>query len=979
MLPQQIAERFRYARDRKGNEHDAEGKFADKGGGKKAPAGKSHPLEGKNKEQMMQHLLTESGNSSKSSNPRGYSRDFEPKSVPLPELTAAIETAVKEAKKKNSFDRPSVPDLFDAIKAKHPGLTLTDFQGTVARMLMHRQIQMGAYTQAVGTMTEREMQSVIPLDHDMKMYVDMYQAAGQPRRYSSAECAALVARYSGTEFVTVGGHASGDKKHVGGQAVPVKKLREEREKTQGRHDRPGKEEKPEEKKEPDLPPSWQPGLFGGAKSIAVQSGLFGAKAPLEEPEFGRKKFLPGQGEMNFGEEKGKEGGEQEHLSDKDIFARSGEGFENLQKALGYKKPVMGPEGAERLRKALSKHSGGKVISALLKVDGGETGYDRNGFADRGQDVFRTAIDGKFSEKELKSAAEWLEKEFGGATDRAGVNQFRWLSGTVKTAKPEKHQHPASPVRYSAAQIADLLRYRAEKGRWITLGANKGEGEHHGGVPVYIEDGQIIKGPAALHGKKLSSLGERGEAIGSHRQQMKHGREHAVASLKRKARQAGIEPKALEDMAEQLMAMDSQVKGDRMALLHDARSMSKNMGWGDISNLKTQIAKGHADHKALTGFGNIAESIASRHAGEFLGKDPEERLFEILGEGNPELLSEEDAYQQAFDRLKEGQHDDVVPFQASGKPVRCSADTIARIFADETFLYGRYGPRYVRRMDSEYHGEKPPGEGWAQSGEGPRGGKIWTKGGKQGGESSTLRGNFPGDNAPAKQMQLAQPEPGQEMLRGNFWGDKPAAETGLAPKEAKVTQVAPQGHGKQTQLAPQGKPAASPGAAPTPATTPPDGGGDAQPWKWSWRAMGIGPTDFPWTKRQSPASGAKSPGGPVAPGQPAAAPASQPSLQAQSASAKQQRQQQGQKVQQALGGSVQQRKQALAKSTPQQKASLMQQAGATTDQLAKMAGPAPANPHGYQTYGDWWLDKTARVGRYSASQVAEVFCYAQQAG
>src|SRR5208337_129833 len=91
-------------------------------------------------------------------------------------------------------------------------------------------------------------------------------------------------------------------------------------------------------------------------------------------------------------------------------------------------------------------------------------------------------------------------------------------------------------------------------------------------------------------------------------------------------------------------------------------------------------------------------------------------------------------------------------------------------------YGRYGERYPRRMDHEFHGEHPLGEGWTQSGTGPRGGKIWTKGGKQG-EADTIRGSFPGDKPAAKQTQM---EPQGETLRGSFWGDEPAAETQLAP-------------------------------------------------------------------------------------------------------------------------------------------------------------------------------------------------------
>lgn len=70
------------------------------------------------------------------------------------------------------------------------------------------------------------------------------------------------------------------------------------------------------------------------------------------------------------------------------------------------------------------------------------------------------------------------------------------------------QQLAPPVR------EELIRYAddgdgdgdGDGGRWVTIGANQGDdGEKHGGTPVYIKDGKIIKGPAALHGRSVAQL------------------------------------------------------------------------------------------------------------------------------------------------------------------------------------------------------------------------------------------------------------------------------------------------------------------------------------------------------------------------------------------------------------------------------------------------------------------------------------------
>lgn len=52
--------------------------------------------------------------------------------------------------------------------------------------------------------------------------------------------------------------------------------------------------------------------------------------------------------------------------------------------------------------------------------------------------------------------------------------------------------------------------KASDGRWITIGGSKGaDGKRHGGSPVFIKDGKIVKGHPSLTGKTIGSLKDGG--------------------------------------------------------------------------------------------------------------------------------------------------------------------------------------------------------------------------------------------------------------------------------------------------------------------------------------------------------------------------------------------------------------------------------------------------------------------------------------
>lgn len=139
-----------------------------------------------------------------------------------------------------------------------------------------------------------------------------------------------------------------------------------------------------------------------------------------------------------------------------LFERDKWQFGNIQKAMGFKTVVLGRQGVDRINRWLSKHPGGDVIRALLGVDGSQTQYDQNGFAERGNDAYRKVIEsGKFSSQQLQSAAEWLSSAFGRGGELSHVNQNRWIYGEVELAAKAAAKR-ATEAKQPAGSLHDQL-------------------------------------------------------------------------------------------------------------------------------------------------------------------------------------------------------------------------------------------------------------------------------------------------------------------------------------------------------------------------------------------------------------------------------------------------------------------------------------------------------------------------------------------
>jgi len=268
-----------------------------------------------------------------------------------------------------------------------------------------------------------------------------------------------------------------------------------------------------------------------------------------------------------------------------------------------------------------------------------------------------------------------------------------------------------------ASRASLFATATGKGRWITIGGRKGEdGNSHGGSPVFVQGGKIVKGHPSLTGRRIDALQEEAEEDG-HRKQLSQSRGYARAVFAKKARQEGLNSQHLHQMAAEVLAHDKAFKAERTKILQEARKTSEGLGYGSLTSLKARIAGGRVDSDSVRGLDDVAERMAERYPDVFAGHDPQERLFEMLSEGNPEPMTEEEAYTQAFDYLmehkQESPEDSGVPFSTEAQR---EAGTLQEDEQSRPFEFA-----------AEYHGPRAPGPGWVLVGTGSRGGNIWRAG------------------------------------------------------------------------------------------------------------------------------------------------------------------------------------------------------------------------------------------------------------
>jgi hypothetical protein len=187
---------------------------------------------------------------------------------------------------------------------------------------------------------------------------------------------------------------------------------------------------------------------------------------------------------------------------------------------------------------------------------------------------------------------------------------------------------------------------------VTIGGRRGgDGKRHGGSPVYIEGGRIARGAPALKGRRIDALKERPEER-SHRADLNRSREYTRAAWAKRARKEGIPKQELHQLAGEILAHDREHVEARRLMLQDAWRHARALGT-DLRTLAARAAGG-IDDDAVRGLDDVAESMAEMYPEQFAGHrgDAASRLFDLLAEGDPRPMREDDAFGQAMEVLRE---------------------------------------------------------------------------------------------------------------------------------------------------------------------------------------------------------------------------------------------------------------------------------------------------------------------------------------
>lgn len=266
---------------------------------------------------------------------------------------------------------------------------------------------------------------------------------------------------------------------------------------------------------------------------------------------------------------------------------------------------------------------------------------------------------------------------------AGHSHLTGLSVTLDKVTFSDKEGNKTEIRLlprSFARAGEPERYKKDRGRWITIGAKEGaDGEKHGGSPVYIENGRITKKHSVLE----DIPDER-----STRTQNKQEAEYQRAVWAKKARKAGMDAASLHSFAKDILAHDKEFKDDITAMLKETRWKAKQMG-ANVSHLNKAFEGG--DYNDIKGMDVLSREMSEKyphllgaHGYETGGYDADasdasEKLFGYLQRGNPEYMTEDQAYREAFDHMEArkseedaAREDEEVPFARRGGPSRYEA-------------------------------------------------------------------------------------------------------------------------------------------------------------------------------------------------------------------------------------------------------------------------------------------------------------------
>lgn len=88
----------------------------------------------------------------------------------LDSMQNSVVDYVQDAQKKNSFNRPRIKDVYDAVKKQHPDLSIGQFHDVLRSLHKDKVIRLDPYTQALKDLNDKE--GALYVDRETKYYLD---------------------------------------------------------------------------------------------------------------------------------------------------------------------------------------------------------------------------------------------------------------------------------------------------------------------------------------------------------------------------------------------------------------------------------------------------------------------------------------------------------------------------------------------------------------------------------------------------------------------------------------------------------------------------------------------------------------------------------------------------------------------------------------------------------------------------------------
>jgi hypothetical protein len=163
---------------------------------------------------------------------------------------------------------------------------------------------------------------------------------------------------------------------------------------------------------------------------------------------------------------------------------------------------------------------------------------------------------------------------------------------------------------------------------------------------------------------------------THRQDLRQEREYGRAIWAKKAKKEGLDPKALHELAGEILARDRETAQARTQLLRRAREQLAHYGY-DARALTTNLRSGRVEDE-VPALDVVADSLYRSYPEHFRGAEDDlpGHLLELLTQGNVEPMDEGTAYEVAMEQLRHASagggyevSEEPIPFARRKGPLR----------------------------------------------------------------------------------------------------------------------------------------------------------------------------------------------------------------------------------------------------------------------------------------------------------------------